>query len=162
MTAAISIIKDEHRSIAAVLKGLMSHVAQAKAGDIAPDFHLAAAMLDYLQAYPERLHHPKEDEYLFRFLRRRSTEAHAVLDELEAQHTRGAELLNELRRALEASRAAGNFDAFDRALAAYAAFQLQHMRTEEEVVLPLAERHLTPEDWRAIDAAFEANRERSW
>jgi len=162
MTAAIDIIKDEHHSIAAVLKALESHVAQARDGRTAADTHLAAAMLDYLQAYPERLHHPKEDEYLFRFLRRRCTDVNAVLEEPEAQHTRGAELLSELRRTLEVSRAAGNFNAFDPVLAAYAEFQWQHMRIEEEVVLPLAERHLTPEDWQAIDAAFAANRERCW
>jgi hemerythrin-like domain-containing protein len=162
MTAAIEIIKDEHRSIAAVLKALVSHVAQARDGRTAADVHLAAAMLDYLQAYPERLHHPKEDEYLFRFLRRRCADANAVLDDLEAQHTHGAELLSELRRALEVSRAAGHFEAFDPVLTAYAAFQWQHMRTEEEVVLPLAKRHLKPEDWQAIDAAFAANRERGW
>ena len=122
MTAALSILKDEHRSIAAVLKGLMSHVAQARDGRVPADVHLAAAMLDYLQAYPERLHHPKEDEYLFRFLRRRTGEANAVLDQLQEQHTRGAQLLGELRRTLEACRTTGNFDAFDPALAAYAAF----------------------------------------
>jgi hemerythrin-like domain-containing protein len=57
---------------------------------------------------------------------------------------------------------AGNFDAFVPVPAAYADFQWKHMRTEEEVVLPLAERHLTLEDWQALDAAFAANRERGW
>ena len=33
------------------------------------------------------------------------------------------------------------------------------MRKEEQELLPLAERHLTPEDWKAIDAAFTANRD---
>ena len=162
MRAAISIIKDEHRSIAAVLKGLMSHVEQAKEGRVAADVHLAGAMLDYLQAFPERLHHPKEDEYLFRFLRRHSSEANSVLDYLEAQHVRGAEMLGELRHVLDVARVSGNFDQFDPLLAAYADFQWKHMRTEEELVLPLAERHLAPEDWLAIDAAFSANREGGW
>jgi hypothetical protein len=31
------------------------------------------------------------------------------------------------------------------------------MRKEEQQLLPLAERHLLPEDWKAIDAAFAAN-----
>jgi hypothetical protein len=31
------------------------------------------------------------------------------------------------------------------------------MRKEEHQVLPLAERHLTAEDWAVIDAAFAAN-----
>ena len=39
----------------------------------------------------------------------------------------------------------------------YANFQWRHMQQEEELVLPLAERVLTEEDWREIDAAFAGN-----
>lgn len=162
MTSAIGIIKDEHRSMAAMLKALQAHLVQVHAGTLAPDFALAGAMLDYLQAYPERLHHPKEDETLFRLLRRRCVEARPTLDELEAQHLRGAEWMGELRRALERSRAAGDFSALGPVLAAYADFQWKHMRMEEEIILPLAERDLTAEDWQHVDAAFAANREPGW
>jgi branched-chain amino acid transport system ATP-binding protein len=162
MKTALSIIADEHRSLAAVLKGLQAHVGDARAGRVNPDFYLAGAMLDYIVAFPERLHHPKEDEYLFRFLRERSSEAHAILDTLEAQHVRGAELLADLRRRLEQSRTQGNFSSFVPALEAYAEFQWDHMRKEEEIVFPLAERHLTEEDWQTIDAAFRANVDRTW
>jgi hypothetical protein len=31
------------------------------------------------------------------------------------------------------------------------------MRKEEQQLLPLAERHLTAQDWKEIDAAFAAN-----
>jgi hemerythrin-like domain-containing protein len=39
----------------------------------------------------------------------------------------------------------------------YSDFHWKHMRKEEDELLPLAERHLEPEDWKAIDAAFAAN-----
>jgi hemerythrin-like domain-containing protein len=162
VTAAISIIKDEHRSIAAVVKGLTSHISEVKAGRTNPDFYLCSAMFDYIQAFPERLHHPKEDEYLFRFLRIRCREAHPILDELEAEHAQGGDLLNNLRQKLNEYRESGNSDAFDEALNAYVEFQWEHMRKEEEIVLPLAERHLTTEDWEAIDSAFRANQNRDW
>jgi len=151
MKDALSIIADEHRSLAAELKGLQAHVAEARAGRVSADFHLAGAMLDYIQAFPERLHHPKEDEFLFRFLRLRSAEAASVLHELEAQHTRGAELLADLRRRLVQSQAAGDICSFAQALDAYVQFQWDHTRIEEEVVFPMAQRHLTQQDWKAID-----------
>jgi hemerythrin-like domain-containing protein len=162
MTAAISIIKDEHRSIAAVINGLLSHIREVKAGQKEPDFYLFSAMFDYIQAFPERVHHPKEDEYLFRFLRMRCKDAHPILDELEAQHVKGRGLLNDLRQKLSEYRESGNLDAFDKALNAYVEFQWDHMRKEEEIVLPLAEQHLTTEDWEAIDFAFQANKYRDW
>ena len=34
-----------------------------------------------------------------------------------------------------------------------------HMRKEEEQVLPLAGKVLSPEDWKKIDRAFEENRD---
>jgi len=162
MTNAIDIIKDEHRSMGAVIKGLQANVAAARDSSAEPDLHLFGAMLDYIEAFPDRLHHPKEDEYLFRFLRMRSEAAVQVLDELEAQHARCAELLGGLRAALDAAREGAGLAGFSRALDAYAEFMWTHMGTEEEVVLPLAEAHLTAEDWAAIDAAFAANRAGQW
>ncbi|AYH43784.1 hypothetical protein [Azoarcus sp. DN11] len=35
--------------------------------------------------------------------------------------------------------------------------QWQHLNTEEEQILPAARKHLTDEDWRAIEHAFRAN-----
>ena len=38
-------------------------------------------------------------------------------------------------------------------------FYLEHMRLEEEELMPLAERHLLEEDWRILDRAFGARRD---
>jgi len=40
-------------------------------------------MVHYIDAFPERLHHPKEDRYLFLALRKRTGEANAALDRLK-------------------------------------------------------------------------------
>jgi len=158
MNSAIEIIKDEHRSMGAVLKGLQARLAAVAAGREAPDYPLFAAMFDYIEAVPDRVHHPKEDEYLFRLLRLRSTAAHPVLDELEAQHAACGELLGAVRKALARYRESGELAPFERSLNAYAEFLWEHMRKEEEIVLPLAEKALTGEDWASINIAFEANR----
>ena len=162
MTKAIEIIKDEHRSMAAVIKGLQAQVTAAQLDSVQPDFALFGAMLDYIEALPDRVHHPKEDEYLFRFLRMRSEEAVAVLDELESQHSRCAELLSDMRKALAEAREVGELSSFAAALDGYASFLWAHMQTEEDVVMPMAEQHLTDEDWNSINIAFEANRSGQW
>ncbi len=38
-------------------------------------------------------------------------------------------------------------------------FYLQHMRLEETVVLPEAEKHLSDADWHALNAAFATNQD---
>ena len=52
---------------------------------------------------------------------------------------------------------AQGFEAFAAAVDDYLDFHWKHMRKEEDVVIPLAERVLTDADWTTIDAAFKAN-----
>jgi hemerythrin-like domain-containing protein len=116
------------------------------------------AIVGYIQQFPVRLHHPKEDEYLFRRLRERAPQYGAELDELERQHERDRQMVAELeaRVAQEAGDATALAD-LQGAVQAYAAFIWEHLGREEGVILPAAHRHLTPEDWAEIDAAFAQN-----
>jgi hemerythrin-like domain-containing protein len=159
MRSAIDVIEDEHRSIAAVLHGLLFVTGEGAAGRARPDPALLAAMVRYVEAFPERLHHPKEDAHLFPALRRRAPGIASVLDALEAEHVRGRALLDGLSRALAAYQAEGDaaLSPLAAAVRGYADFHWAHMRREEEEVLPLALRTLGAEDWAAIDAAFAEN-----
>ena len=82
MHASIRIIHEEHRSISAVLHGLLSLVRAASDPGVRPEFAVFHAMIYYIDAFPEREHHPKEDDFLFARLAARSTEAIALVDEL--------------------------------------------------------------------------------
>jgi len=161
MKEAISVLKSEHRSIAAVLHGLKELARLAQDATVRPRFQVLRSMLRYIDEYPERLHHPKEDEHLFARLLARSAGARPLIEALQAEHKEGAHLIRELERALlffEEGWPAGARE-FQRAVEAYADLHWKHMRKEEEELLPLAERHLLAEDWKAIDAAFAANRD---
>ena len=121
-----------------------------------PKFDVLGAMLYYIDAFPKRFHHPKEDRYLFEFLRNRCSESHALLDRLEWDHWAGAEKVQLLAQALIRYQQGGKaeFAAFLAAVESFATLVFDHMRREEEEVLPLAEKYLLPGDWEAIDAAF--------
>ena len=158
---AIQKIRDEHRSISAVLHALKQLARDAQDVRVKPGFEALRAMIRYIDEYPERLHHPKEDEFLFARLAARAPEAKPLVDSLKAEHEKGARLVRELERSLvmfEDAPAEGA-RGFLEAVNAYAEFHWNHMRCEETELLPLAERHLTPEDWRAIDEAFDTNRD---
>lgn len=159
MKDAISILKNEHRSISAVLHALNELARMAQDATVRPRFQVLRSMLRYIDEYPERLHHPKEDEHLFARLVARAPETRLLVEELQAEHEEGARLIRELERALlffEEGWPAGARE-FQQAVAAYAEFHWKHMRKEEQELLPLAERHLTPADWKAIGEAFSAN-----
>ncbi len=142
-------IRDEHRSLAAVIHGLEYVTAQARDAKVAPSFPLLRAMQHYIEAFPEKLHHPKEDAYLFRKLRARTHEFDDTLDELERQHVTGHKLVTDLARSIDAYEAdpEGGRAAFVAAAEAFSASQMQHMALEAKVIVPAARTHLTAEDW---------------
>jgi branched-chain amino acid transport system ATP-binding protein len=159
MNKAISILKGEHRSISAVVSGLKDLARMAHDASGRPDFTVFRAMLRYIDEYPERLHHPKEDQYLFARLLARYPGAKPLVEDLEREHVEGAKRVRELERSLlflEDRWPVGARE-FRDAVDAYAQFHWNHMRKEEEQILPLAEAHLTETDWRVIEDAFAGN-----
>jgi hemerythrin-like domain-containing protein len=150
------IIEEEHRSLAAVLYGMLYVVREIRYVGVKPDFVLLEAMVHYIDAFLGQFHHPKEDAYLFKLLGSRYPGAAALLDRLNQQHESGAVKLRELRQALTRYQHGGRsqFPEFAALVADFAAFHWEHMRLEENELLPLAARHLTDADWAEIDVAF--------
>lgn len=153
---AVQIIRDEHRSLAAIIQGMRYLVREIRDRGATADFNVLGAMIYYIDTVPERFHHPKEDKYLFKFLGLRHPSAAPLLARLEAEHRAGAEKIRTLEQALARYQQGGTpeFSGFLMAVEDYAAFHWDHMRAEENEVLPLAEKHLTAENWKAVDAAF--------
>ncbi|HEX7007508.1 MAG TPA: hemerythrin domain-containing protein [Alphaproteobacteria bacterium] len=159
MSRAIDLIHGEHRDIALVVNCFASVLRETREGILAPDPELYEAVIDYMQNFPDRFHHPKEEDYLFKMLRTRDPSAGKLLDELHDQHVVGERSIADLRWKLEALKKDpdGAFPAFDRAAIAYIDFQRQHMAVEEQEVIPRAQAALTEADWAAIERAFADN-----
>lgn len=158
MSIAATIIRDEHRALASVIKGLQFLIQEIQNRNQIPNFSLLQAIVSYIEQFPDKLHHPKEDQYLFPALRQRYPASASELDILEDEHERGTvitERVVETLREYVADHAC--FEAFAQAVDDYANFHWAHMRREEDIILPLAEAHLTPEDWMDINAAFKSN-----
>lgn len=159
--AALQVIRSEHGALAAVLRSLQALLAQYRRRGTLPDFSLVRAMLLYVDEYPEKLHHVTESRLLFPALRAHSPEANAVLDRLDVEHARGEQAIRALEHDLLAWEVLGESRraAFEQSLERYVDFYFEHMTLEETQVLPLAQRVLSAEDWREIDAAFLAHRD---
>ncbi|WP_126446089.1 hemerythrin domain-containing protein [Sulfuricystis multivorans] len=153
---ALAILHDEHRSLGAVLHGLHFLVREAREKGKEPDFKLLWAMLYYMDAFSQRLHDPREEALLFARLRARTREADETLTLLERQHAESARHIQELERLLGQVEAGvpGSLDAFAAAVEAHLDAARQHMLLEEKVVIPLAKKYLTAQDWLEITDAF--------
>jgi nucleotide-binding universal stress UspA family protein/hemerythrin-like domain-containing protein len=154
---AIGIIRDEHRSLAAVLHAWMHLLATARSEGKQPERALMRAFVRYIQEFPVALHHPKEDDYLFRKLRERTSALDAELDELHRQHQRDEQLVAELAKMIDDGRT--DMIAIEASVQRYASFIWEHLGREEGVILPAAQKHLKDEDWAEIDEAFSVNRD---
>jgi hemerythrin-like domain-containing protein len=161
MRKAIGIIYDEHRSISAVLSGLQALAKMAREEGRRPDFSVFRAMIYYIDAFPERMHHPKEDLHLFAWLLLRDPGARGLIEKLQSEHSTGAKLVRDLEQSLLAFEQTWpkGADKFAATVEAYAQFHWNHMRREEHELIPRAEKALLAEDWADIEAAFAGNQD---
>lgn len=156
---ALRIIMDEHQSLAAILHAIRHMIREIGAGRLQPDMHLLQAMVTYLDAYPEKQHHPKENAYLFDLLKKRTDEGATALAQLEEEHRHGDARIKALDQAMRryAKGEAGGFEEFSKAFDAFSEFYSHHMLMEEREILPLVKRYFTAEDWVVADAGFLSN-----
>jgi branched-chain amino acid transport system ATP-binding protein len=154
---ALTIISQEHSNMWRLATTLDQVASDMQAGGPLETAFFDAA-LDYITQFVDRMHHPKEDDFLFRLLRRRSAEAADVLDALEADHRQGPENLAQLRAKLAAA-AEGTLPSADLAMSIkrYTEGLKAHIKTEEKQVLPLARKLLLPQDWAEINQAFRTH-----
>ena len=161
MSKVLNIIHDEHRSISAILHGMKYLLNEIRAHDRKIDFGVFRAMLYYLDTFSERMHHPKEDRYLFSAMRKHGDEAVSLIDDLEKEHATGEQSLRHLEQALLRYEEGGEKElyGFAHAVEAFSADYWEHMRKEEDQVFPLARKMLSTAEWEEIDRAFAENRD---
>ena len=157
--AAARIIREEHAALAAMVRSILLLLTQHRRQGTLPDFTALRAMLCCVDEFPEQRHHREETELLFPKLGVRSPLAWDVLDGLDRDQASGERSIRDLEHALlgfemmdEPQR-----QAFEDAAERYVSFYLAHMATEEQHILPLAEKALTDDDWAELDQAFSAN-----
>ncbi len=158
---SLRIIRDEHAALSAMLRSLSMMVQRGPVKDSERQnyFEVMRAMLFYVDEFPERLHHTKESELLFPMVAQRSPHISAIIDQLEHEHARGEHAVRALAHLLLAWELLGDTRraAFEAAVNRYISFYLEHMRLEEQEVIPEALKVLSPEDWQALDEAFSTN-----
>ncbi len=152
MSATINMLREEHRKLADLLV-LLSREIQAFGKKKPVDFELVNSILEYNLNFPDACHHPKED-VVFQHLSERDPEAAKAVGDLALEHeelhaltTRFATAVENILRDHELPR-----DWFCEIAEEYMRFMRRHMQMEEVVFFPAAERILTEDDWKAVDA----------
>ena len=119
-----------------------------------PDYELMLDLLTYLRHFPERTHHPRED-VAFERLVRHDRSLLPLVNRFLQEHRVISAAAREAQELLEAVQG-DEFVARERVestCATLLVYYRHHIAGENEVMLPLAARHLTAEDWKAVGAA---------
>lgn len=158
---SIRIIQDEHIALTTMLRSLELLVERGPDNEPENFFDVLRAMLFYIDEFPERQHHPKESLLLFPRVARMAPDTEEVIARLEQEHVSGALAVRELQHLLLAWELVGDsrHAAFEQAARQFLNFYREHMRLEDEVILPAAMRVLNEADWEELDAAFRSNRD---
>jgi nucleotide-binding universal stress UspA family protein/hemerythrin-like domain-containing protein len=160
MDKALSIIKGEHRSLAATVHAFQWILGRAMNENEPADVPLMRSMHFYFRSFTARLHHPKEDDFLFPLLQARTREADDTIEILQKHHAEEAGMLAKIDEAINAYELDCSSKCLKEIAASvdsYAERVWEHARAEENIVLPLCQRHLLTQDWEKIASAFEAN-----
>ena len=157
--SSLNTIRDEHASLAAMLQSMRMMVERGPGDDRRNFFDVVRAMLFYIDEFPERLHHPKESNLLFPKVVKASPQVMGAVDKLERDHLYSEKAARDLQHLLLSWELLGPMrrQAFEDAFKKYVDFYLEHMRLEETVILPEAERCLSDADWQLLDKAFAEN-----
>jgi hemerythrin-like domain-containing protein len=149
----------EHVHYARLLDVLDKELAVFHAGE-APDYGLMRDILRYLRYYPDRFHHPRENEAFTRLVAcdpsmqlpvNRLLQEHRVIAEA------GDQLLWRLDQVAEDVVVSRSI--VEAMAATYLVYYRHHIAAEERDVLPRAARLLTPSDWAAVAAAVPQGRD---
>lgn len=155
---ATAILKDEHKLILMVLEAAEKEIRSITAtGKITTD--KVEKIIDFCRVFIESCHNAKEEEYLLPKMQERGEVGNrGLLKTILEEHDEGRHLVQLIAQALPQARACGFpscVAAVTANLKAYGDLLRAHIDKEDNILFPLADRLLTPEDQKAILASFE-------
>jgi hemerythrin-like domain-containing protein len=126
--------------------------------DMAPDWDGIYELLEFLEYYADKVHHPLEDRVFDHLVNKglTPTERHLVFRNL-GQHTEITGMTETLARTAAQALEGMVIDVpeFQEALAAYVSLQMRHLRFEENQLFPLLDHGLDNNDWNALTRVID-------
>jgi len=147
----------EHRLIEQMIAVIQRRLERAvQVQSIDPSFVDTA--VDFIRVYADRTHHGKEEDILFRTLRRKnlSDEHQRIMNELMDEHALGRETTKALVEANSRyrKREIGAVAEVTDRLKTLVAFYPRHIKKEDAVFFPAALEYLTEQEDQAMLAEF--------
>lgn len=146
-------LREDHVNMARLLDLLDRELAKSPSdGDI--DLALMIDVIDYVEHYPDLVHHPKED-MLYSAFKAKSLEATEIVNALLKQHEELPGLTRAFRKLLEEVSIGAiiiSRDVLYQKARSYVDYQREHLNAEEALMFPMIVATFSEEDWHELDA----------
>lgn len=157
MATATQILRHEHEAVTKMLDASEEAARQFEQGEkVRPE--VLTDLLEFFKVFADQCHHTKEEELLFPMLERKGFPRQGgPVGVMLHEHEEGRALIREMSQAAEDYRsgAEGASSRWAKAARAYAQLLRGHIFKENNVLFPMAEQALTPEEQRQLAESFE-------
>lgn len=156
MVDALKLVQQDHVNLDKVLTVLLEVGANLPGNRSDAALSVLSDAIYYIEVFPERIHHPKEEKLLFPHIRKLRPDLAMVIDELTLQHEEGAREIKELANGLKQLESdwSGCRMAFQEQVRKYVEAQRQHMGLEEREILKPMNKEFTSADFRSLNSAY--------
>jgi hemerythrin-like domain-containing protein len=150
-------LKHEHQIVLLVLEGAEREARKLQAQAQA-DYEALGKIVDFARNFTDRCHHAKEEKHLFPAMERRGQPAgHGPIAVMLMEHTQGRDKIKAIAGALPGAEKGDPAarSALHESLTGYITLLRNHIAKEDNILFPLADRLLAPEDQTALEKDFE-------
>jgi len=161
-TLASEPLKDEHEVILRMLRVLEVASSKVEKGDHVPT-EVFTNVVDFIRTFADQCHHGKEQDTLFPLMGKRGIPTHGgPIAVMLMEHDEGRRLAKSMADSID------GYEAGDKARARtliesarnYASLLQQHIYKEDNILYPMGDRVLTPQDNKELLEQFERIEER--
>ncbi len=150
-------LKKEHRGIERMLTVAEAIAGKLETGQPIPPEHLSR-MVEFFQVFADKCHHGKEEDQLFRSLEETGFAPFAgPIQVMLEEHKQGREYVKAMAQAAKdyAYEPEKTANAFSENARGYISLLRQHIQKEDNVLYPMADKHLSPEEQDRLLESFE-------
>lgn len=152
MHALITALKTDHVNINKLLI-ILGKELEKFSSDQDADLYLMLDIIDYVEKYPDLIHHPRED-LIFDAFTKKMGEKNPNIETLSIQHQSLPTLTHSIRQVIENIIEEAYMmprSEVSEKIQDYIDRQRQHLRMEEATVFPLIDSTLDEDDWKQVE-----------
>jgi hemerythrin-like domain-containing protein len=157
MSKAIEDLEQEHEAILSSLQ-ILDRITADIGKDSTPDQVDLISFLGFLKEFADKCHHGKEEAMLFPALAKAGIpEKRGLMGQMLSEHEQGRNLIKEMEHALASGP---DYKAFAGAARRYSTLLQAHIKKENGVLFPLAEKTLDNARLEGLFQSFEEHEEK--